>query len=212
MFPQLFHVCPDQHLSQLDKVAVVLVIDLDDTPRICSSTDAPAISSVNLLVATDDSEGDLAGDLLILRNRLLIVIVVYRCLEDADLVVGNVAQDALLEFDDFLVREGISLGNHGDEVDFGVQLTHEFDINLLERVACGLEEIDAGVDTVVDNLLAVDSVLLLEICVEARLDVFQDGLPAVVVVYKVTEPGSVDDGETESNTILLDIYGCTLVI
>jgi hypothetical protein len=32
VFLELLHVGTDQHLAQLDKVAVLLVVDLDDTP------------------------------------------------------------------------------------------------------------------------------------------------------------------------------------
>lgn len=41
-----------------------------------------------------------------------------------------------------------------------------------------LNKVDAGVDTVVLELVAVDAVLLLEVVVETRLDVVNDGLPA----------------------------------
>ena len=47
------------------------------------------------------------------------------------------------------------------------------------RVTCGLNEVQAGVDAVVNDLLPVDPVLLLEIGVETRLNVLHDGLPAV---------------------------------
>ena len=40
---ELFHVCADQHLAQLDKVAVLLVVDLDDTPWVATATDLAAI-------------------------------------------------------------------------------------------------------------------------------------------------------------------------
>lgn len=37
---------------------------------------------------------------------------------------------SLFERDDFVVGEGISLGNDGNKVDFGMEATHKFDINL----------------------------------------------------------------------------------
>jgi len=40
-----------------------------------------------------DSEGDLSSDLLIFPNRLFVVIFVLRCLEYADLVVGDVGEN-----------------------------------------------------------------------------------------------------------------------
>lgn len=46
------------------------------------------------------------------------------------------------------------------------------------RMACGLDEVEASMDTVVDDLCSVDTVLLLQVGIEARLDVFDDRLPA----------------------------------
>lgn len=45
-------------------------------------------------------------------------------------------------------------------------------------MTCRLDEVEAGVDTVVNNFLPVDAVLLFEVRVEAGLDVLHDRLPA----------------------------------
>lgn len=37
-----------------------------------------------------------------------------------------------LEISNFFIRQGISLGNNGNQVNFGVQLPHELDINRLQ--------------------------------------------------------------------------------
>lgn len=79
-------------------------------------------------------------------------------------------------------------------------------------------------DAIVNNLLPVDAVLLLQIRIETGLDVLDDRSPALQVTYqrqiprkapfrdlpvfvvdKVTEAWCVYDGETEANTVLLDI-------
>ena len=39
-----------------------------------------------------------------------------------------------LEFGDFFVRESIRLGNHRDQIDFGVKPAHELNVNLLQAV------------------------------------------------------------------------------
>jgi hypothetical protein len=46
------------------------------------------------------------------------------------------------------------------------------------RVACRLNEVETGMDTIVNNLQAVDTVLLLEVGVETRFNVIENGLPA----------------------------------
>ena len=84
-------------------------------------------------------------------------------------------------------------------------------------------------DTVVDDLLAVDATLLLEVRIESRLDVVEDGLPAtqmaqleplsrshkrpvhadvpLIVVDEVTKTGGINNSQAESHTVLFDIFG-----
>lgn len=51
-------------------------------------------------------------------------------------------------------------------------------------MAGGLNEVEASMDTVVYNLLAVDTVLLFEIRIKSRLDVLENGFPAeAMLVY-----------------------------
>ena len=46
------------------------------------------------------------------------------------------------------------------------------------RVTGVLGKMEAGVDTVVDDLLAVDTALLRDVRIESRLSAVEDGLPA----------------------------------
>lgn len=74
------------------------------------------------------------------------------------------------------------------------------------RMAGWLDEVQAGMDTVVDHLLSVDPVLLLEVGIEPSLDVLHNWLPALIVVHKVTETGGIHNSQAETNTALLDIW------
>jgi hypothetical protein len=134
---------------------------------------------LNLPIGANNSEGNLSGDFLVLSDCLLIIIVVDGSLEDLNLVVGNIVKNALLEFDDLLVGESISLGDNGDEVDAGMQSAHEFHIDLFQSVASGLQEVDASMDTVIRDFLAVELVFLGEVRVETRLDVLENWSPAI---------------------------------
>jgi hypothetical protein len=51
-------------------------------------------------------------------------------------------------------------------------------VNFL-RMASGLDEVETSMYTVVNDFTPVDPVLLLEIRIEARLDVFNDRIPTV---------------------------------
>lgn len=67
VFAKLFHVGANEHLAELDKVAMIFVVDLNDTPGVGASTDLAAIRCLDKLVGADNSEWNLACDLLRLR-------------------------------------------------------------------------------------------------------------------------------------------------
>lgn len=110
-----------------------------------------------------------------------------------------------LEGSNLLVRQSVGLGNDGNQVDLGVKALHDLDIQRLQRVASGLDEEDTGMNAVVDNVHTVDLVLGVEVGVEALLDVVGDRTPRLVIVDEVTEARSVDDGQSETDTSLLNI-------
>lgn len=93
VFAQFFHVGSNEHLTELDKVAVVLVINLDHTPRVNTAADNAAIGSLDGLIRTDNSKRNLAGDFLGLSNSFLILVLVSGRLEYLDVVVGNVREN-----------------------------------------------------------------------------------------------------------------------
>jgi hypothetical protein len=111
----------------------------------------------------------------------------------------------VLEGENLVVSEGVGLGDDGDEVDLGMQAAHDLDVQRLQRVAGRLDEVDAGVDAIVDDVGAVDLVLGLEIGVVSLLDVLDDGAPRDVVVDEVAEAGGVDDGQAQADAVLLDV-------
>lgn len=94
---------------------------------------------------------------------------------------------SLLEGSNLLVGHGVRLSDDGDQVDLLVKTLHELNIESLERVAGGGDEVQASVDTGVGDLAAVDSVLLVEVGIEAALDGFQDGLPAILEMMQIEQ-------------------------
>lgn len=110
-----------------------------------------------------------------------------------------------LEVGNLLVGEGIRLGDDGDQVDLGVEAAHDLDVEGLEGVTGGLDEEDTGVNSVVNNVHAVDLVLGIEVGVESLLNVVDDGSPRLVVVDEVAESRSVNNGQAETDTGLLNV-------
>lgn len=83
----------------------------------------------------------------------------------------------MLEAGNLLIRQGIGLGNDGYQIDLCMKTAHNLNVKRLERVAGGLDEIDASMDTVIHNVHAVDLVLCIEIGVKTLLNVLYDWAP-----------------------------------
>lgn len=93
MLPQFLHVRADEHLAQLDEVAVLLIVDFNHAPGVRAPADGAPIARLDFAVRAYDCEGDLGRDFLVFPNRLFVVVFILRRLEDADLVVCNVGED-----------------------------------------------------------------------------------------------------------------------
>lgn len=74
------HVGADKNRTELLEVAVFLVLDLGNTPRVLTALDNTSIAGLNILLGTDNGKGHsghqaagvLCGSLVILLNRWLI--------------------------------------------------------------------------------------------------------------------------------------------
>lgn len=107
VFPQFLHVGPDEHLAELDKVAMFLVVHFNHTPGVLSSSDLTTIGRSDHRVGSDHSEWDLAlvvsgvsgartgtdDDLLVLLDSLFVLVLVRWGLEDSDPVVVDISED-----------------------------------------------------------------------------------------------------------------------
>lgn len=220
---ELFHVCADKHLAQLDKVAMLLVINLDGAPRVLTATDSTSIGSLDLVGGTDDGEWHLGHDLVVLSDRLLVIQLVSRTLENLNTMVLDIGQDLIvyvsystvpvnrrcthsgLEVCNLLIGERIRLGNDGDQVDLGVEAAHNLDVEGLEGVAGRLDKENTGMNSVINNVHSVDLVLGIEVGIVTLLNVFDDRAPGLVVVDEVTEAGGIDNGQAQTNASLLNI-------
>jgi hypothetical protein len=80
-------------LSKLDKIAVLLVIDLNDAPRVGATANLATIGACDLVVGTNNSEGNLGHDLVVLSDRLLIIKLVSRSLEDLDAMMLDIGEN-----------------------------------------------------------------------------------------------------------------------
>jgi len=57
--------------------------------------------------------------------------------------------------------ETVGLGDHGDDVHLVAQLLHEVNVQRLEFVSVGRDEVKAAVDSIVNDVLPVEAALVL---------------------------------------------------
>jgi hypothetical protein len=100
---------------------------------------------------------------------------------------------SLLESQNFIVCESICLGDDGNQVDLGVETAHNLNIQRLQRVASWLNEVYAGMDTVVHNVRAVDFILRLKISIKSLLNVLNNGAPRNIIIDEITKSRSVNN-------------------
>lgn len=86
-----------------------------------------------------------------------------------------------------------------------METLHDLNVERLERMAGGLDEENASMDAVVNNVHSVDLVLSVQVGIEALLDVVRDWSPGLVIVDKVAETRGINHGQTETDAGLLDI-------
>jgi hypothetical protein len=72
-------------------------------------------------------------------------------------------------------------------------------------VTSRLDEVDASMYAVVNNVYTVDLVLRVEISIETLFNVLNYWAPRDIVVDKVTETGSVNDGQSKADAVLFNI-------
>ena len=119
--------------------------------------------------------------------------------------LGDLQLTRCLKACNLLIGQGIGLGNDGNQVDLGMKSAHDLNVQRLQGVASRLDEVDAGMDAVVDNVHAVDLVLSLEVGIESLLDVLDNWSPRLVVVDKVTETRGINNRQAKTDTVLLDV-------
>jgi hypothetical protein len=111
----------------------------------------------------------------------------------------------VLECSDLFVGQSVGLRDDRDQVDLSMQSLHHFNVQRLQGVSCGLDEEHAGMNTVVNNVHAVDLVLCIQVSVKALLNVVNDWPPRFVVVDEVAKARRIDYSEAKSYAGFLNV-------
>lgn len=130
------------------------------------------------------------------HGRLFRIVLLVLVGVHADVVEGELLLDAVLEHLPLLQGQAVRLGDHGHDIDGLAQFLQYHNVDRLQRVSGGCDEVEAAVDAGVLNVsLTLGSELLAQVGGVLVLDVLDDRVPAAVVVDEVAVAGRVDDVE-----------------
>jgi hypothetical protein len=73
---------------------------------------------------------------------------------------------------------------------------HNFNVQWLQSMASRLNEVNTGVDPVVNDIHAVDLVLSVQVCIETLFDVIHNWSPRLIIVNEVTKTRGINNGQT----------------
>lgn len=220
---KVLEVGSEQEVTEVDELAVSLVLNVDNTPSVLTATDLLSVDNDRLLRA-DNGEGNEALCLvntvsrwhaminihldLAVEGTLLVIKLLVVVREHLEVVERELLLDALLELLALLRGQGIGLGNDGHDIDHVRKLLQDDNINGLEGVTGGLDEEKARVDAgILDVSLSLRGEFLPQVRRVLILDVLDNGVPAAVIVDQVAVARGVDDVESQTNAVLLDNVG-----
>ncbi|KAH3659626.1 hypothetical protein OGATHE_005671 [Ogataea polymorpha] len=175
--------CPGQEVSQIDKLALSDVLDVDETPLGSSpANNLPGWSGDDVLGANNGKRQErldvavqlsLFGSEAVLAQAELVRI-------HSEVVVFELFLQNGLEVGSFLQGQGVCLGDHRHHVGDLCQFSQRNDVQFLEPVVRRLDEVENAVDS----------------------SVFDNRLPALFVVHLVAKSWRVDHVQGQLDVIL----------
>jgi len=202
-FNQVLQVRPGQEVAQIDEFAMLLVFNIDDPPLILSPTDALPID-YDRAFGSDNCERDHRPDLGVNLNLLIIRLLGVEGVQ-TDVVVNELGANLLFEREPLFHRQAVRLGNDRHHVHNLAQLLQHDDVNRAQRMTGRIDEEQRAVNPgVLDVTVSHGRQLFPEVCAVLVLDVFDDRIPAVIVVHLIAVSGCVNDVQSQPHTIFHD--------
>jgi hypothetical protein len=113
---------------------------------------------------------------------------------------------SVLVADQIGVAQSIGLGNNGNQVNAGAEALHHLNVERLEGVSGGSDEVQAGVHTHVDLVGTAGLLLLEHVGFVLVIQELNDGLPGITVVDVVTEAGGINNGQANCKKRVLSAF------
>lgn len=207
---EIQHVGSDHDRTQLLEIAVFLVLNLSNTPRVLSALDNATIGSLHVLLGADHGEWHgsqeasrmLGSGFIVLLDRWLVDLDVLGLDDGSDLgsflLVMKMRQGSdfaylRLELSKISWAQSIGLGNDRNKVNSRAESLHNFNIQRLQSVASRADKVQASMDTKVNLILTTGLLLLKHVRLMLIIQEFNDGHPRIPVVDIVAKSRSVDN-------------------
>ena len=131
-------------------------------------------------------------------------------LVDGDSIGLQLVHDLCLELGELCLVDRVSLGDDWDDVDLLVQLLHTDQIYRLETMAIRGDKIEADMDpgVMVGVQVPLDLQLLLQVGLELEVSVIHNGLETILLVYLVSIPNSIHQGQLQIHVAFLKNTYC----
>jgi len=200
---QVLEMRPGQEVPEVDEFAVVLILDVDHTPAVLATPNSTAVNRDGLLTS-DDGKRNHRLDLRV-DGGLFVVIVLVVVWVHPDVVESKLLPDPVLECLSLLQSQAVRLGDNRNNVDAFTEFLENDNVDWLQSMASGVNEVQAAVNSgVLDVAFSLRSKLLAQVGRVLVLDVFDDGVPATVIVNEITEARSINNVQAQTDAILFN--------
>ena len=136
---QVQHMRPDEKRAQLAEIAVVLVLDLGNTPKVLTTFDDAPIGGLDVLSRTNNGERHGVGEHTSMLCSGLVVIFDGR-LVNTDSLGGDNLPNTLLEDEKVVLSEGVGFGDDGDEIDTRAETLHDLNVERLQTLKSNVNQ------------------------------------------------------------------------
>lgn len=143
---QVLQVRSGQEVPQAHKLAVTLVLHVNDPPTVLATADLTAIDD-DAVFGSDDSERDEVFEMGV-EMALFFVLLVVIVGVHAEVVEGEFFLDALFEGKALFESEGVGLGDHRDDIYNIREFLEDNDVDWFKTTRI-ISQVDCAIDVTV---------------------------------------------------------------
>jgi len=205
-FDEVLQVCPGQEVAEVDKLTMLLILNIDHSPPILSAADTFTINH-HCALGPNDREGNHRPDLGVHLDFLIICFLGIEGIQ-ANVVVDELSTNLLLECEPLFRRQAVRLCDNRHHVHDLAQLLQHDDVDCAQRVSRRVDKEQRAVNpSVLDVAVSHRRQLFSQIRAVLVLDVFDNRVPAVVIVDLISVTRRVNDVQPQPNTVFHDNMG-----